>query len=405
MKSALSVLLLLYVVALHTSIAAMEILSWLIFVLIVGWKIKQRTRFDFPLAIPLAGLILTVGISLLVNPALKEFWFQFGFMRWVFLLWSFSWALREVWNAQFEERFVKVWMGAFTLACAYAVFQCLTGIDPLHSRQVVFPQDGLLYKATGFFSFSLTYAYSIGISLFVIAVPMWRRNRALGVAAWVTGSLGLLASMSKGAWLAALAAVFIYLLMEKRKLVPLFIAAVVAAGAALMAFSPVFQEKIGRIIHLSADRSAMTRLDLWQAYWSMFLDHPFFGVGIFQGDKLLPEYYQRLGVDQEFVSHAHNILLQWAVGAGVLSLGFYLWISGAFLKMAWGIRQFRVWGWALFLAQLYWQLGSLTEANFIDGEVNHMITFTWAAVLCVSAMGRRANVGSTDGDGIEGQNA
>ena len=61
------------------------------------------------------------------------------------------------------------------------------------------------------------------------------------------------------------------------------------------------------------------RVDLWRAYLQMFREHPWFGIGLLQGDKLLPEYYAKLGIVQPFVSHAHNVYLQWGAGAGVFA--------------------------------------------------------------------------------------
>ncbi|MGZ6480380.1 MAG: O-antigen ligase family protein, partial [Bdellovibrionales bacterium] len=99
----------------------------------------------------------------------------------------------------------------------------------------------------------------------------------------------------------------------------------------------------------------------------------------------LPEYFARLGIDQEFVSHAHNNLLQFLGGTGIFGFISYCAVIFIFLRKAWRIRKVTAWGWSLFLAQLYMQLGGLTEANFIDGEVNHMLIFTWAILLVVEA--------------------
>ncbi|MBX3021225.1 MAG: O-antigen ligase family protein [Bdellovibrionales bacterium] len=369
--------------------AGMEVVAWLTFLAIVAFKLTRKSRFDFPMALPLVALVTICAISLVFNPPLKSFWYQFGFMRWIFLLWAFYWVFKEVWDPKFEKRFENVWTGVFFLAALYATLQCFTGLDPIHRHQVIYPQDEYLYKATGFFSISLTYAYSIGISYFLIVLPRLKEStRYLGVATLLVGVLGLLASMSKGAWLAAIVTGLFYLACMRPRWVPAFVAGLAGLGAALAALSPAFRFKLTNIALLRMDHSAGVRVDIWRGYWEMFKDHPWLGIGIFQGDKLLPEYYDKLGITQEFVSHAHNIPLQWAAGAGIFALLIYVYISWVFLKKAWDIRDTSKWGWPLLLSQIYWHLGSLTEANFIDGEVNHMIVFTWALLLCLSAAGR-----------------
>jgi O-antigen ligase len=142
--------------------------------------------------------------------------------------------------------------------------------------------------------------------------------------------------------------------------------------------------KVMNLLEFHIDHSSAMRLHLWRAYFQMFADHPWFGVGLFQGDKLLPEYYQRLGIVEPFTSHAHNVPLQWLAGAGVFALLVYLYVAFYFLRLSWRLRSLSVWGLSLFCAQLYWHIGSLTEANFFDGEVNHFIVFTWALVLYLS---------------------
>jgi O-antigen ligase len=121
----------------------------------------------------------------------------------------------------------------------------------------------------------------------------------------------------------------------------------------------------------------------------MWVDHPFSGVGLFQGDKLLPEYYEKLGIHHTFYSHAHNVPLQWAAGAGSFAILLYLFIVGTFLRWTWDLRKSTVWGWSLLMSQIYFHIGSLTEANFFDGEVNHVLVVVWALVAFLHSKGDR----------------
>lgn len=389
MRAVIAVILLLYVVALHCSIAAMETLGWLTFALVVGWMAATRARFHFPMARPLLALLVVTAVSVAFNPPLRPFLFQVGTLRWIFLLWAFTWALAAVWNEGFESRLIKVWTGAFLITVAYATFQFFTGLDPVHpGGGAVFAQGGGLYKAAAFFDMSLTYASTIGISFFALLVPvLGRKSYFLKVVTVIAGTLGVVVSMSKGAWMAALATGTFYVGSVRRRHLLRFAGAAAVLAGLLAWLSEPFREKIDLIVGLRLDHSAGVRVDLWRAYWAMFCDHPWLGVGILQGDKMLPDYYLRLGIAQDFTSHAHNVLLQWLAGGGVLSFGLYLWISVAFLRTAWVLRLSSPWGWSLFLSQIYFHLVGLVEANFFDGEVNHFLVFIWALTAVVGSRG------------------
>lgn len=365
----------------------MEILSWTTFLLAVVIKAARRERVRFPLAVPLIALIAVVAVGLLLNPPLRPFWFQFGFMRWVFLLWGLMWAFELVWSPEFEKHLIRVWMVALAIASAYAVFQTLTGIDFIHPHTELMATmknvagRNWFYRANGLFTMTLTFAYVAGISFWAIFFPSARFGRTWMWASRGLGALGVIAAMSRGAWFSLIFAGFVYLAVKARRFLPHFL---IGAAALLIGLSFVSPE-LNETLHFRLEHSSSERVNLWRAYWAMFTERPWFGVGISQGDRMLTAYYDRLGIQSGFMSHAHNTWLQWLAGGGVFALGLYLWISGALLVFAWRLRGRTPWGWSLVLAQLYWHLGSLTENSFFDGEVTHMIVFTWALVLFLRA--------------------
>lgn len=363
----------------HTSIALMEICSWTIFGLSLAYKFKNKQVPKFALWPALVALTAVVGVSLALNPPLRTFWEQFGFMHWIFLFWGYTWAFEIIWTEAFEKHAVRVWAVALAAAAAYGVFECVTGLEFLRPHKQVLESLGRVYRATGFFSASLTYSYVMGLSTLALFLPA---SKAAPMRRWmwlslIAGSLGVAASMSRGAALSLIACGFIYLLFRARRFLPYFIAGSIAAITALAAVSP----NLNNTIHLRMEGSSNKRLDLWRAFGEMFKDHPVTGVGLFQGDKLLPQYYEKLGIQQEFTSHAHNVFIQWAAGTGIFGLLIYCGLSLWFLMAAWRLREKTPWGWSLFLGQIFWHLGSLSENNFFDGEVNHLIIFTWAIIV------------------------
>lgn len=383
MKQALTVVFLLYVVALHCSIAAMETTGWLLFVLVAADRIRSGKLAKPPLWIPLVTLVACVGMGLILNPPLKPLMMQLGFMRWIVLFWTFIWLFEDLWSPGFEKLFARTWLGICAVLSGYVVIQFLTGIDFRPGHHVL-EVENHVYRATGFFSNCLTLAYVIGASYFAVAGASKRLPKIWMAVFLAGGFLAIVGSMSRGALLAAIATAGFYLAVQQRRWLPYF-AGLCFAG--VMALSLIWG-KLGELVSFRMGSSSSERVHLWRGYFNMFLDHPLFGVGIFQGDKLLPEYYGKLGIEDTFYSHAHNVGIQWLGGAGAIAFLLYWGLAFTFLKWAWGLRRKSEWGWPLLLSQLYVHLGGMTEANFFDGEVNHIVVLTWALTAFLHARQR-----------------
>jgi O-antigen ligase len=388
MKRLMSILVVLYLFALNASMAGMEIVSWTLFAVVVAFQFQRRDFTIFKanrtLNLWILGMTLAVAMSLLVNPLYRTFVFQIGFMRWSLLLWALVFALQEIWNAQFEQLLITLWMFIVAITGAYAGLQCFFGLDLIRDDAVL-SQGGGIFKATGWFSESLTFAYNFGVSLFTVSRPAFTRYKRLALPMVVFGGLGIISCISRGAWLASIITVLLYLAFERRRLVLPAMVFFYALTRLLIWYSVGFGGKIEGMENAHVDHSSSMRLHIWRGYWEMWKDHPWFGVGISQGDKLLPEYYARLGIVEEFVSHAHNNFLQFLGGAGVFGFITYCGLNFIFLHKAWRLRKVTAWGWSIFLAQIFMQLGGLTQMNFINGPVTHLLVFIWAILLVVEA--------------------
>jgi O-antigen ligase len=103
---------------------------------------------------------------------------------------------------------------------------------------------------------------------------------------------------------------------------------------------------IAQKIPALAGRFALTgatgvfRLNLWRASLNMFVDHPWFGVGL---DNFLYAYRGRYIFDAAWqepnLNHPHNILLDFATRLGLLGVlvgGWLFWEYGRRLQRLWG---------------------------------------------------------------------
>ncbi len=389
--SLISVLLILYVAALHVSMAAMEIIAWTLGAMVLVLSLASNRRLiwqgllaDKFLLIALALLTFWVGVT--------SSWFSLGFMRWAALLVLLRVGLELAWTAKFERSLVGTWCMVLSITGLYAVLQFFTGWDFVRpDRHLVNPQGGGVFKAIGFFSMSLTFAYAIGLS--TVSVSTASLNR-LGRRAWpilALGTLGVLASMSRGAWLSLVICIFIYAWFRARRV---FLPLVLALGLGVVALATLndgLGSRVRDMVEMKLDNSMNTRVHLWTAYSKLFESHPLLGVGLHDGHKQLPQTYEQYGIAETFVSHAHNVYLQWLAGTGVVGLLLYLFVCLWFLIRAWNLRHSSDWGWGLFLAQVFLHFGALTENNFFDGEVNHFIVFIWALTWHLSDQTVRAS--------------
>lgn len=375
MIQAIPILFLLYLVAVHTSIAGMELLSWFIGASVLTESVRSKVAWNFKeekiLLASLGALVVWVGITSSFS--------SLGFMRWVVLLVLLKQGLGLVWNRNFESKWLKTWTVILGICGAYATLQFFTGVDFIRpGRDLVDPQGGGIYKAVGFFSLSLTFAYMIGISTIAVSKVVWCQLPSPYWVAILLGGMGVMASMSRATWLGFLICVGIFLSFKARRLVvPFVLAAILGVGLATMLNEGV-GNRVRSLIQMRSDHSSMMRVHLWQAYGSLYKEHPITGVGLHEGHKHLTEIYARDGIRETFVSHAHNVYLQWLAGTGIPGFALFLIICGWFLKTAWQIREKSKWGWGLLLAQVFWMIGALSENNFFDGEVNHFIVLLWA---------------------------
>ena len=151
-------------------------------------------------------------------------------------------------------------------------------------------------------------------------------------------------------------------------------AAILALTVALALFlSPMAaSERLRGTLSLEPGSTAYIRLRLWQSAVAMVIDHPWTGVG---PDNFLyayrDRYVQRDVVQERSLSHAHNLLLDWATRLGLPGLSIGLLLLGS---SVWALRQaaraprlmqdHRVWLWGLIGMQAYSLAHGLVDNHF-----------------------------------------
>jgi O-antigen ligase len=99
----------------------------------------------------------------------------------------------------------------------------------------------------------------------------------------------------------------------------LVVVGIVLAGAAAAGLLPE------RIVHVG---SAEIRLDLWRSAFRMGRDHPVFGIGL---DQFLNQYQgpylDPVRQGERWLSHPHNLILDWWLSLGIIGLLVAAWIG------------------------------------------------------------------------------
>ncbi len=255
--------------------------------------------------------------------------------------------------------------------------------------QFLFGYGGLEHRIRGPFSHWMTFA---GVLLVcdLLAVsrlavdPASRRPWRFAVVAVLT--LGLLGSLTRGAFL-ALVVVLTVLLAVRR---PRSLVALLPAALLFVLLAPI--PLLSRMLSIGdlADASNYDRLCMIDAGLQMIAERPLFGIG---PDMVQSRYplYRHPTAPRYWVPHLHNTYLQLAAERGLPALGSYLWMMAVPIALA--ARRFRQQGgFAGPRADLYlgaalgligFNLAGLFEYNWGDTEVQRLALFLLALPFCL----------------------
>jgi len=256
--------------------------------------------------------------------------------------------------------------------------------------QFLYGYGGIDRRIRGPFSHWMTYAGVLLIcDLLLVArltVDRASRRRPWFWAALALINLGLLGSLTRGAWVAF--AVTVAALFTLRR--PRYLAAAVPAAVLVVLLAPVpLLSRILSIVDLR-DESNYDRLCMADAGLRMIAERPLFGIG---PDMVPRRYalYRNPNAPRFWVPHLHNVLLHLTAERGLLSLAAYVWLMAAPIALA--VRRYRAQGGArgpradlylgTVLALVGFNVAGLFEYNWGDTEVQRLALFLLALPFCL----------------------
>lgn len=413
LKKIIPYTLLLYILSLLTSMAGMEIFGWLTFFLTSALLITERNQAEtkhilrFFTLIDIAALVFLAVVMLapLINtPPPFNYWEIVGRSRWVLLFLGLRYALLLTRVRHFEK--ITCWI--FIVACGvslYALFQHFTGIDLLHDTNIRIEFTGQTdplpaYRSIGMFNSSMTFANSFGVFLalpfafFILASnKASKKDRKMKYLAGMTAllvGLAIFSTFTRSGWLGGgfgiLACAFIF----KRRVFAttvLVIAIIVGLG---VVFNPAIKTRFLTLFNPNYGSNS-ERVTMWKANYAIFKDYPLLGIGYWENERVVGEYYNKLGITNGFGGHAHNNFFQFLSGTGLIgTLAFFVFCIALFIFSwrLWNHLKFEEsWQRSFVLgslgAQVALQFSGIGECTFKDAEINHQLMLIFALTLAI----------------------
>lgn len=418
----LSSLAILYAVSTIVSMAGMEIFGWASAVgaiLMFAFRRRPlsflRSHVFLPVDFALAGLffVVVLGAIFKVPPETTAPIDVVGNARWILLFMFLRAALAMTWSDRMVRGLLIFMTVLLAIISAYSIWQYFYGIDLIRgARHVIEPTDFRgdqpIYRAEGVFGSSMTFGNSIALSwCFPIAWLLHGRLKAtknsgrlqwtyvLAAVCSILGLLAILATMTRGVWLSAIAALLVMSAKAHRRGLILIAGAVVLFVGISTVFLP---ELSGRMQSITDTKhsSNSARVQVWRANFEIFKENPVLGIGYGVNEDVVGEYYERIGITDGFKGHAHNTFLQFLSGTGLLGFLCFATFTIYFLVITWRLgRQStrdpsvessewpKIFIEGAFGAQIAMIVGGLTECNFKDAEVNHQFILILAAVATI----------------------
>lgn len=145
--------------------------------------------------------------------------------------------------------------------------------------------------------------------------------------AWVVGAMGLFLSLSRAGWLGLGMAVIVYLLVAADKKIRAVVFVAAAMALIIIFYIPNWRQRA--LLPFYGEKSASSRLELWQSGWKAVKLSPILGLGL----NGYSYRYADLQTDPSLDTHnfPHNIFLDFWVETGLLGLISFVCITGGYI--------------------------------------------------------------------------
>ncbi len=256
--------------------------------------------------------------------------------------------------------------------------------------QLFFGYGGIDQRIVGPFSHWMTFAGVLLMADLLVVAQLLARRRSRTAWRWIALlviNLGLVACLTRGAWVAGALSIAVLILLSSPRWLAAWVS--VAALGLVLAPSPV-RDRVASISDLG-NFSNYDRLCMLEAGWLMTRERPIFGHG---PDRVRDRYpiYRHETAPRHWVPHLHNNFAQISAESGLPSALAVLWMMAVAAWTSWRrYRRERASGGEaadLYLgalgALLAFNLAGLFEFNWGDTEVQRLALFAVAMPFCLA---------------------
>jgi putative inorganic carbon (HCO3(-)) transporter len=361
------------VVFLICSVLSITAAQAVILVALTAWLCKLVRALDhrplhLPLLLPMAAFVLA---SVLASATAVDPYGSFADLRGIFEPAFFFVLVNHISGQERATTLSQVLIAAGTLTAVYGLGQSIA--------------NGPAFRVHGRMSIYMTFAGILMLIALLALAQVLFTPRGLAsyglVLAVVLLTASLVMTQTRGAWIGLAAGLALMLGFRQKR----FLLALPAVALMIFLVSPeAVRERIRSIVD-PQDLTARERLYMWSSGAQILRDHPWTGVGI-HGVKRVYTNYKHPNALRDQRGHLHNNFIQIAAERGVIGLGCWLWIWGAFYWQAGQIyrglgleaRRAR----ALVIGSLAsvtgFHIAGIFEYNFGDSEVIMLVYFLLA---------------------------
>lgn len=396
----------LYLIALPTSMALMELCSWTLFLLMsIRFFLSSTEERKLALLSPnklldkaLFIYFLIFFLSCIFNAKVPWTyrWESIGEARWILLLYAFVYFWRT--EKPPLKPYLYTVISILTIVSIYSWVQTFTGLNYFKTEAyipTIKSHFGMLWRSKGFFTNTMTFSYIVGQYFFIaMGLFSFRWFKEKKFLSWellffVVLLTTVVSTFTRGLWVAVLGASLFGLFYFRQWGFMKWAGAMSGAAALIVSQIPLLKQRFLSIFNITMP-SNLHRIHLWQANWEMFLDYPLVGVGFRMNKVAVETYYQKLGIENGFVGQAHNVYMQLLAGSGIGVLLSYLYLIWTFFREVTGRYKvalknsdnfFAYFCMGVLLAEVCFHGASMTENVYLDGEVWHNFIFLLSCVL------------------------
>lgn len=270
--------------------------------------------------------------SLSLSLSLRFFLFHLTGLCFALLLVSSVQRVEQV------QRTVGIGLAGLFVACLYGCVQGIRGVAVVASQQDLYLNAGMPGRVYSFFdnpnNFAELIVMLLPLALGLLLHTHSRLGRLACIACLGMGLAAIGYTYSRSGWLGLALAVFVFLALQERRMVPLAIVGV------LLALPLLPRTILNRVLTIGdlRDSSTTYRFSIYEASFTLLEDYWFQGVGL--GSDVMTQAFREYPpmFDGNHPIHTHNNYLQMLAELGLAGALAYLWLVLGQLKT--GIRAF-----------------------------------------------------------------